>query len=528
MSATFLRDTLEDGAAAASVHDHAADHADAAAASARTDFPIAIIGAGFAGIGTAIRLKQAGIESFQIFERASEVGGTWRDNTYPGAACDVPSHVYSLSFEPNPSWSRRFAESHEIQAYLLGLVDKWKLRSHIRFDTAIEAADFDERAGTWTLATSGGETFTARVVVSCVGGLVDPKFPDIAGIDHFTGKIIHTARWDHAYDLTGKRVAVIGTGASAVQVVPSIASKVAKLTVFQRTPGWVLPKMDKAYSDEARGRFARFPLALRISRALKYWFSELFGPIVFLDSERLARVGKRWSLAHLERQVKDPSLRAKLTPTFQFGCKRILISDDYWATFERDNVELVTDGIEKLTPAGIATRDGTERPFDAVVFATGFELSITRAPFAIRGLGGKRLDDAWRGGAVAYKGLAVSGFPNWFILMGPNTGPGHTSVLVYTEAQIAHVLGAIRRIKQQRLRYVTVRPDVQDRYNDRLQGRMKYMVWGTGCTSWYLSKDGGNHALFPGLAVEYVARTRRFKASDYEIAAFDAASAAQA
>ena len=488
--------------------------------SSTPDFPIAIIGAGFAGIGIAIRLKRAGIDSFTMFERASEVGGTWRDNTYPGAACDVPSHVYSLSYEPNPGWSRKYSPSREIQAYLLGLVEKWKLRPNLRLGTEIVEARFDESKGTWALKTGDGGVFTARVVVSCVGGLVDPSFPRIAGIESFEGAMFHTARWDHEYPLDDKRVGVIGTGASAIQVVPSIAEKVAKLSVFQRTPAWVVPKLDGRYSERARRIFARVPLALRASRAFKYWLSELFGPILFLDAPRLSAVGERMSLKHLQAQVKDPELRRKLTPDYQFGCKRVLISDDYWSTFERDNVQLSTDAIEEIRPCGIRTRDGVVHELDAIIFATGFSISLSKAPFPVFGRAGRTLDEAWRDGAVAYKGMSVAGFPNWFILMGPNTGPGHTSVLVYTEAQIAHVLGAIRSLRNGRWKYVDVRQDVQDRYNATIQARMKYMVWSSGCNSWYLSDDGSNHALYPGLAVEYVLRSRRFKPREYRLEPF--------
>jgi len=484
------------------------------------DFPIAIIGAGFAGIGTAIQLLKAGIDSFTIFERAGEIGGTWRDNTYPGAACDVPSHVYSFSFEPNPGWSRAFAESGEIWEYLQNVVDKWNLRSHLRLDTEIVDARFDEDAGSWTLTTSREETFNARVVVSGVGGLVDPSFPDIKGIQSFAGEIFHTARWNHHYDLTGRNVAVIGTGASAVQVVPAIAPQVAKLSVFQRTPAWVMPKRDRKYSEKAKQFYARHPLALRASRFAKYWLSEALGPMVFLDAPRLSAIGERASLRHLRSQVKDPDLRAKLTPHFQFGCKRILISDDYWATFERENVELVTDPIEEIRRNGVETCDGTLHEQDAIIFATGFALNIATAPFPVTGRDGRTLDDAWKAGAVAYKGMTVSGFPNWFILMGPNTGPGHTSVLVFTEAQVHHAVQAIQKMIGEDLRYVDVRQDVQDRYNAGIQRRMKRMVWTSGCKSWYLSPDGSNHSLYPGFAAEYVARSRTFKASDYEIARF--------
>lgn len=481
------------------------------------ELPVAVIGAGFGGIGAAVRLQQAGFRDLAIFERAGDVGGTWRDNTYPGAACDVPSHVYSFSFEPKPDWSRRFAESQEIRAYLEGVVERHGLRERIRFHTEIVEARFDERTGTWTLTTDSGESHVARAVVAAAGGLVDPSFPDLKGLASFRGEILHTARWDHDYELTGRRVAVIGTGASAVQVVPNVAPEVAKLSVFQRTPGWVMPKRDKVYGEATRRRLARFPVLLRASRLAKYWLSELFGPMVILDSERLSRIGEKVSLAHLRRQVKDPELRRKLTPDFQFGCKRILISDDYWASFERENVELETDPIEEIVPEGIRTKSGRLHELDAIVFATGFQLNIASPPFPVTGRGGRRLEDAWKGGAEAYKGLSVSGFPNWFILMGPNTGPGHTSVLVYTEAQIEHALEAIRKLRDEGVRFVDVRPDVQERYNEGLQGRMRHMVWSSGCSSWYLSPDGTNRALFPGLAAEYVLRARRFRPADYEI-----------
>jgi len=493
-----------------------------ATAADNREFPIAIIGAGFGGIGMAIQLRMAGIDSFTIFERAGEVGGTWRDNTYPGAACDVPSHAYSLSFEPNPNWSRKFSPSAEIQSYLLGLVDKWQLREHLRLHTAITEARFDEHAGTWTLRTGEGETFTARVVVSAVGGLVDPSFPEIPGLESFAGEKMHTARWDHDYDLAGKRVGVIGTGASAVQVVPSIAPTVGHMTVFQRTAAWVVPKHDARYSQRAKTWFARYPALLRLSRGFKYWMSELFGPVIFLDAPRLSAIGEKLSLAHLRAQVKDPELRRKLRPNFQFGCKRVLISDDYWASFERDNVALECQPIKEIRPEGIATADGTLHRLDAIVCATGFDLGFAKAPFPVFGRGGLALDDAWATGAVAYKGMTVAGFPNWFIIMGPNTGPGHTSVLVYTEAQISHVLEAVRALREQNLCFVDVRRDSQDRYNERIQGRMKYMVW-PNCHSWYLSPDGSNHSLYPGFAFDYVLGARHFDADDYQLAAFEPA-----
>jgi cation diffusion facilitator CzcD-associated flavoprotein CzcO len=491
---------------------------------------VAILGAGFSGIGTAIQLKRAGIESFQIFERASDVGGTWRDNVYPGAACDVPSHAYSLSFEPNPGWTRRFSPSQEILGYIQSIVEKWNLRPQIRFNTAIVEARFNEDDGVWTITTDSGEAIRARVLVSCVGGLVDPSLPDIPGLKDFGGELLHTARWKQDIELEGKRVGVIGTGASAVQLVPSIAPEVKSLSVFQRTPAWVVPKEDKVYSPQQMSRLAKFPSLLRASRLLKYWLSELLGPVVYLNSPMLSRIGEGMSRRHLERQVQDPALKQKLTPNFQFGCKRMLVSDDYWRAFERKNVDLVTDSIERIESTGIRTRlpegapatgeqdeQGELIELDTLVLATGFELGFTKSPFPIYGRGGKTLSESWTDGAEAYKGVSVAGFPNFFILMGPNTGPGHTSVLVFTEAQMDHVVGAIRRIKDEGLKSVDVRSDLQSRYNQSIQGRMKHMVWGTGCSPWYLSADGSNRSLYPGPAWEYVLRARRFKPADYNI-----------
>lgn len=486
--------------------------------------PIAVIGAGFAGIGMGIQLKRAGIHSFRIFERAGEIGGTWRDNTYPGAACDVPSQVYSYSFELNPDWSRSFSESAEIQAYLLRCVEKYGLRAHLELNTEIVDARFDEEAGLWTLATSRDETVTARVVCSGVGGLVDPSWPDIKGIQSFRGEIFHTARWDHDCDLAGKNVAVIGTGASAIQVIPAIASQVGKLDVFQRSAAWVIPKRDRRIPERVRQRFRRFPWLQRLVRWLLFGLSEAMGPIIVLNSKRLSAIGERASLRHLEASVSDPELRRKLTPDFQFGCKRVLISDDYWSTLERENVELVTEPIAEIRADGIETKDGRLHPADVIVVATGFALGLASAPFPVTGRGGRSLSDVWSRGAVAYKGMTVSGFPNWFIMMGPNTGPGHTSVIVYTEAQIAYILQAVRKLRSENLRFVDVRQDVQDRYNAGLQARMKYTSWSSGCNSWYLDADGGNHALFPGAASEYCLRARRFRPSEYEIARFQAAS----
>ncbi len=480
---------------------------------------IAIIGAGFSGIGMAIQLEQAGFHDYVILERADEIGGTWRDNQYPGAACDVPSHLYSLSFEPNADWTRLYAGAPEIQSYLLGLVEKWKLRDKLRLGEGVERASFDAPRGEWQLETSRGETLRARVVVACCGGLVDPAFPKIDGVGSFEGPAFHTARWRHDVPLAGRRVAVIGTGASAVQVIPEVAKEAEHLRVFQRTPAWVLPRMDEVIGEDVRERYAKSPLRMWLRRMRVFWTSELRGPLIWLDSERLSGLGERLSRDWLREQVRDPELRKKLTPSFQFGCKRILISDDYWSTFERPNVTLETEPISRIVPDGVVMQDGTHHQADVLVYATGFEVGFRSAPFEVHGLGGQSLSEAWSEGACAYKGVSVHGFPNWFFLMGPNTGPGHTSVLVYTEAQMAHVLGALKRIRDEGLRYVEVKRGVQDRYNEGIQRRMQRMVWKT-CQSWYVEADGSNHSLYPGPASEYVLRARNFVAADYERARF--------
>lgn len=488
-------------------------------AASSEQFPIAIIGAGFAGIGMGIQLKKAGIHSFTIFERADEVGGTWRDNTYPGCACDVPSDVYSFSFELNPDWSRTFSQWDEIQDYLLACTDKHGLRDYLRLGVGIEDASFDEDRGIWVLRTSEGETFEARAVISGVGGLVDPSVPAIEGLENYTGDSFHTARWNHDVDLTGKRVGVIGTGASAVQVIPEVAKVAKNVTVFQRTPGWVLPKMERRVKARTKQLYRRAPLVQRAVRTAKYWFSELMGPLIFLDAPRLSGAVERLAGLYLDRTVKDPVTREKLRPDFQFGCKRILLTDEYYPAFNRDNVELVTSPIREVRSGSIQTQDD-EHDIDVLVLATGFKLGLAAAPFPIRGLGGRSLDDSWASGATAYKGISVAGFPNWFIMMGPNTGPGHTSVLVYTEAQIRHAIQAIQKMMAEDLKYVTVKQHVQDSYNEGIQARMKHMVWTSGsCNSWYLNADGSNHSLYPGYAAEYVMRVRNFEASDYEIVA---------
>lgn len=477
---------------------------------------VVIVGTGFGGLGMAIRLKQAGFHDFTVLEQANGVGGTWRDNHYPGAACDIESHLYSFSFEPNPGWTRTFAPQREILAYLEHCADKYGIRPHIRFDTAATGGAFDERTGLWTVETSRGGPILARAVISATGGLSRPSYPDIPGLSTFAGKTFHSARWDHDYPLEGKTVGVIGTGASAIQIVPSIAPRVGQMHVFQRTPPWILPKADHDISPEEQEWLRRLPVLQRLARLRQYALHELmaFG---FVVDPRILAFASQLALKYLKKSVPDRALREKLTPHYTMGCKRILLSNDYHRAIQRPNVELVTEGIAAVTDRGVLTKDGKERPLDALVLATGFHAADAVAPFTVRGRGGRDLNDAWRDGAEAYLGTTVSGFPNLFLIVGPNTGLGHSSMVFMIESQIAYIHGALRALDARHLRLLDVRRDAQERYNQRLQGRLANTVWSSGCSSWYQAKNGRNTTLWPGFTFEFRMRTRRFDPRDYEL-----------
>jgi len=464
----------------------------------------------------AIRLKEAGIPDFTILEQADEIGGTWRDNVYPGAACDVESHLYSFSFEPNPGWTRTFASQPEILAYLLHCTEKFGLRPYIRFKTAVTRADFDERAGFWTLETGRGERLRARALVLGCGGLSRPAYPEIAGLKTFEGRVFHSARWDRTADLQGKRVAVIGTGASAIQIIPAIAPKVERLYVYQRTPPWILPKPDRPIESFKQARFRRLPLLQRLARVAIYWKREVLG-LAFVFWPALLRAGQHWARRYLAKGVADPVLRAKLVPSYTMGCKRILPTNDYYPALARENVEVVTEAIEAVRGPGIVTRDGKERAVDVIVLATGFRAAEQVAPFEIVGRASQKLDDVWMSGAEAYLGTTVSGFPNLFFIVGPNTGLGHNSMVFMIESQARYILSSIRTMRARNLDVVDVLPEVQRRYNDRLAARFRKSVWATGCKSWYQTQDGKNTTLWPGFTFEFRMKTRRFDASDYEL-----------
>ncbi|MEU6790384.1 NAD(P)/FAD-dependent oxidoreductase [Nonomuraea wenchangensis] len=477
---------------------------------------IVIVGSGFAGICMAVKLKEAGYHDFVILEKADEPGGTWRDNTYPGCACDVPSHMYSFSFELNPGWSRMFAPQEEIQRYLRACADKYGVTPHIRHGKTVTALEYDDDRRSWSVTTGDGETVRANAVVSAIGALHIPKYPDIPGREAFTGPAFHSATWDHSVDLTGKRVAVIGTGASAVQFVPQIAPRAAHLTVFQRTPPWLQPKPDFAFSPRAR-RLLRLPGAARALRYGIYWALESRA-LGFAVDPRLMKAHERMALRHLENQVPDPELRRALTPDYTIGCKRVLVSSDYYPALTRDNVSLVTDPLTEIRERSLVDATGREHPADVIVHGTGFKVVDALTEQNILGRGGLSIQDAWKDGVEAYHGIAASGFPNLFFLLGPNTGLGHNSVVFMIESQARYVVECLRLLSRTRARALDVRQEAQAAFNRRLRARLDPLVWNAGgCRSWYLDEHGVNRTIWPGFTFEYWARTRRVKPEDYEL-----------
>lgn len=479
---------------------------------------IAIIGTGFAGLGMAIQLKTAGFGDITIFEKADDVGGCWRDNSYPGAACDVPSHLYSFSFEPKTDWSRRFAPQPEILQYLRDTAEKYDVRRHIRFRTEVSVATFDEAAGRWHIELFDGTTHDADVLIAGTGQLNRPAYPRIPGIETFAGAMFHSARWNHEYDLAGKKVAVIGTGASAIQFVPQIAPRVAELKLFQRDAAHVIPKPDYAYPWLARKAFANIPGLQRVSRWATYWQLEPRAAAFTRFPQLMVPIKARFR-RHLRNHVTDKALRDKLTPKDPIGCKRILISNDYYGALVRPNVEVVATGITEIRQDGLVTDDGAFHGVDAIILGTGFQATDLLAPMHITGRDGVVLRDAWRGGAQAYLGVSVAKFPNLFVLYGPNTNLGHSSIVFMLEAQIGYVMQAVRRLAAGDAAWLDVRAEVQDAFNAKLQQRIRATVWNQGCSSWYKTASGANPINWPGFTFEYRHRTRRLNESDYHFAA---------
>jgi cation diffusion facilitator CzcD-associated flavoprotein CzcO len=474
-----------------------------------------IVGGGFAGLGTAIRLLHRGVDDFVILERSSRTGGTWRDNTYPGAACDVPSLLYSYSFEPNPHWSRAYSGSAEILAYIDGLVDKYNLSRHIRYESDVKRMDFDDDEGTWT-ADVGDRQYRGRSAVLASGPLANPSPPRIPSIERFTGKAMHSARWDHGYDITGKRVAVIGTGASAVQIVPEIVRTARSVKVFQRTPGWVLPRPDFKHPVWVKRAFDQSPSVETAARQAWFWAHEAMAVGMVWDSVATTAI-ELAARANLRRQVRDPWLRRQLTPQFKPGCKRMLMTNEYFPALQKSNCKLITWPIATVAANGVRTADGIEHEVDCIVFATGFDVSKTGTPFPIAGKGGRVLGDDWADGIFAYKSVNVAGYPNLFLTFAPNSGPGHNSALVYMEAQIDYIVRAIELIEKRDLHSLSVSEASQARYHDRIQRRLKSTTWNSGYRSWYLTDEGYNGTMYPGFATQFVKELSVLDEEHYEL-----------
>jgi cation diffusion facilitator CzcD-associated flavoprotein CzcO len=478
---------------------------------------IAIVGTGFAGLGMAIRLTQDGEQDFVLLERADDIGGTWRDNTYPGCRCDVPSHLYSFSFAPNPNWSSTFSPQSEILDYLKDCAERFGVMQHIRFDTELESASWDDDDGLWRIETSRG-AMTADILIAGQGPLSDPSLPEVPGIESFEGTAFHSAQWDHDHDLEGERVAVVGTGASAIQFVPEIQPKAAKLHVFQRTAPWVIPHRNRPLRSWERAIYRLFPPAQLAMRAAIYWARELF--VLQFRHRAVGRLLERIPMAHMRKQVKDPALREKLTPDYRIGCKRILPTDEWYPALAQPNVEVVAEGITEIRPHSVVAADGTEREVDTIIFGTGFH--VTDVPIAdrIEGRDGRTLAETWEGSMRAYKGTTVAGYPNLFFLVGPNTGLGHTSIVFMIESQIAYVLDALRAMRRRGAETLEVREEAQAAYNAELDRMTKGTVWVTGgCTSYYIDRNGHNSALWPTYTWPFRRRLREFDVAAYSLGA---------
>jgi cation diffusion facilitator CzcD-associated flavoprotein CzcO len=472
-----------------------------------------IIGAGFAGVCMGIKLKRAGIP-FVILEKAGRVGGVWRDNTYPGAACDIPSHLYSFSFEPRPDWSHKYAPQAEIYSYLEDCVRKYGLLDHIRFGTEVTDAEFDESAKAWRVGFNGGQQLEAKFLLTATGQLSRPAQPKLPGLETFTGTHFHSARWNHRHDLRGRRVAVIGTGASAIQFVPEIAPRVAKLHVFQRSAPYVLPKPDRPYTPLERFLYRSLPMVLAASRTRQYAYHEM--RVIPFTYGRIMSMYEGMFRAQLRKQVPDEALREKLLPDYRMGCKRILISNDWYPTLQRENVELVTVGVKEVRGNRLVDVEDRDYDVDTIIFGTGFKASQFLSPVRVRGLDGCELNDAWADGADAYLGLSVAGFPNMFILYGPNTNLGHNSIIYMVESQTEYVLAAMRHLHATGAAYLAIREEVQSDFSRRVHDQLDKSVWAAGCTSWYLSPGGKNTNNWPGFSFQYRRRTRYFDPAHYE------------
>jgi cation diffusion facilitator CzcD-associated flavoprotein CzcO len=480
----------------------------------KTSRSIAIVGAGFGGVGAAVMLRRAGHQDITVFERGERVGGVWHHNTYPGAACDVPSHLYEFSFEPNPRWSRRFAPQSEIQAYLEDVAGRCGVLDRIKTGTEVTRASWDEAQAKWLLETSAGG-HEADVLLTACGQLSVPKVPPLPGLDAFEGPAFHTAEWRHDVDLTGQRVAVIGTGCSAIQVVPAIQPIVEQVDVYQRSPGWTFPKGDFPYSERAKRLFERFPALQRLDRALVLGFMEL-GAAAMTDRRWLLPALRAVSRRQITKAIDDPELLAKVTPKDEVGCKRVMLTDEWYPTLAKPNVELVTERITEITPGGVTTPDG-ERPADAIALATGFQSHGFVAPMEIVGVRGRTLAEEWGEVPRAYLGLSVPDFPNMFLLYGPNTNGGTGSVIYTIEAGMRHVLSALDELDRSEGRRIELRRQTAEAFDRELRAALEGTVWHTGCTSWYVDENGNDPSQWPWLWTTYRRRTSRVEPGAYQL-----------
>ncbi|CAN5583526.1 NAD(P)/FAD-dependent oxidoreductase [soil metagenome] len=479
---------------------------------------VAVVGTGFAGLGAAIALQRAGVEHV-VLERAEDVGGTWRDNTYPGCRCDVPSHLYSFSFAPNPEWSETYSPQPEIQAYLRTTAERFGVLERVRFGADVRRAGWDAEAQRWRLDTAAGP-MTSDVLILGNGPLAEPAIPDLPGLDTFAGTWFHSATWRSDHDLTGERVAVIGTGASAIQFVPQIQPLVGRITLFQRTPPWVLPHRNRVIRRAERAVYRRVPVAQKAVRGLVYWTRELFVTGLLRNAKSLDGMEKM-ARKQLETQVPDPELRARLTPEYRPGCKRLLLSNDYYPSLIKDNVEVLSEKIVEIRPHSIITADGTEHEVDTIIFGTGFHVTDNPVAERVVGTDGRTMAEHWEDtGAQAHLGTTVPGFPNLFLLAGPNTGIGHTSLVVMIEAQLRYIVDALRVMQDRGATSVDLRRPVLRAWTKEIQEKASKTVWNTGgCASWYLDKEGRNTALWPDHTFRFRRRTRRFDVANYELSA---------
>lgn len=480
-------------------------------------YKIAIIGSGFGGIASAIQFIQNNIRDVVILEKADDVGGTWRENQYPGAACDVQSHMYSLSFAAKTDWSKRYAEAPEIFEYIQKLIKDFELRSLIQFNKEVITTIYDEQNCHWDIHLKNGEQLQAQFLIFASGPLHIAQIPKIKGIENFKGEIFHSSAWNHAYDLNGKTVASIGTGGSAIQYIPEIAPQTQQLYVFQRTAAWVIPRDERRYNALDKRLFAKFDWFRKLHRTRLYWSNE--SRAVPIMKPQIMKVGQKLAEAFIHYQVKDKPTAKKLTPDYIMGCKRILVSNKYYPTFNRTNVDLITEAIQEITEDSIITKDGTIRKIDCLIYGTGFitDPRIYLKAFTCFGVNKLELKDAWQDGAESYLGISTKGFPNMFQLLGPNTVLGHNSVIFMIEAQVNYIVQLIRLADQANIDAVVVKPQVQDHFNDKIQQQFLGTVWQSGCVSWYQQEGGKNFSLWPTYTWKYWLKTRKVNLADYDL-----------